>query len=80
MREDSSTYLDVKEAGPGDVGHRRANLLAGVDDVDPEGVHSISADVIAIYSRDEHLALVVVDEQAADHLVRSLIGGPVWAN
>lgn len=76
----SFTDLDVEEAGPRNVGHWRADLLAGVDDVDPKGVHGIPTDVVAVNSRDQHLALVVVDEQAANHLVRYLMVSPSRCN
>ena len=39
-----------------------------MDDVDPEGVDGVAADVIPIDSGDQDLPLVVVDEQATDHL------------
>ena len=38
--------LDVEEGGAGDVGHGRADLLAGVDHVHPERVHRVATDVI----------------------------------
>ena len=38
-----------------------------MDDVDAEGVDGVSSDVIPVDAGDEHLALVVVDEQSADH-------------
>ncbi len=36
--------FDVEERGSGEIGHRGANLLASVDDVDAEGVHGVSTD------------------------------------
>ena len=42
-------------------------LLPGVDHIDPEGVHGIPPDVIPVDPGDEHLALVVVAEEPADH-------------
>ena len=48
-------------------GAMETDLLAGVDDVDAEGVDGVAADVVAVHARDEHLALVVVDKEAADH-------------
>lgn len=57
----------MKEARPGDVGDGRANLLAGVNHVHAECVDSIASDIIAIHSRDENLAFVVVHEQTTDH-------------
>lgn len=38
-----------------------------MDDVDPECVHCVPADVVPVDARDEHLALVVVAEEAPDH-------------
>ena len=59
--------LDVEEGGARDVGDGGADLLPRVDHVDAEGVDSVAADVVAVDARDEHLALVVVDEETADH-------------
>lgn len=63
-----STHLDVEEAGAGDVGDRGANLLPRMDHIDPEGVHSVPSDVVPVHSRDEHLALVIVHKQSANHV------------
>lgn len=57
----------MEEAGPSNVGDRRAHLLPGMDDIDPEGIDSIAADVVTVHTGDEHLTLVVVDEQAPQH-------------
>ena len=59
--------LDVEEGGARDVGDGGTDLLPRVDHVDAEGVDGVAADVVAVHARDEHLALVVVDEEAADH-------------
>jgi len=53
---------DVEERRARNVGDRRPDLLAGVYDVHAERVHGVAADVVAIHSRYEHLALVVVHE------------------
>jgi len=58
---------DVEERRARNVGDRRADLLAGVYDVHAERVHGVSADVVAVHSRYQHLTLVVVHEQTADH-------------
>lgn len=69
----------MKEAGPRNIRHRRPDLLARVNNVDTERVDRISADVVAVHARNQHLALVVVYEEAADHdggcgsLVRGLM-------
>ncbi len=60
--------LDVEEGSPGDVGDRGPNLLPGVDNVDPEGVNGIPADVITVHPGDENLPLVVVDKESSYHL------------
>ena len=36
------SYLDVHEAGAGDVCHGRPDLLPGVDHIHTEGVHRIT--------------------------------------
>ena len=58
----------MEEGGPGDVGDRGPDLLPGVDNVDPEGVDGVPADVIAVHPRDENLSLVVVDKESSYHL------------
>lgn len=63
-----STYLNMEEAGPGDVGHRRSDLLPRVDNIDPKGIHRIPSDVIPIHTGDQYLSLVIVHKQSADHL------------
>jgi hypothetical protein len=57
----------VKERGSCDVGDWRPDLLPGVNDIHSKGIDGIAADVVAVDSRDEDLALVVVDEQASNH-------------
>jgi len=57
----------VEEGGPSDVGDRGPDLLPGVDDVDPEGVDGIPADVITVHPRDENLSFVVVDKESSYH-------------
>ena len=57
----------MEEGGPRDVGDGGAHLLPRVNHVHPEGVDGVAADVVAVHARDEHLALVVVNEEAADH-------------
>ena len=70
--------LDVKERGARNVGHRRPDLLSGMNDVHPERIDRISADVIPVHPTDQHFSLVVVDEQTADHFrldKTTLLGG-----
>lgn len=62
--------LDVKERGARDVGHRRPDLLPGMDDVHSKRIDRVPADVIAIHPTYQHFSLVVVDEQATDHFAR----------
>lgn len=57
----------MKETGARNVCHRRSHLLSCVDHVDAESIDRIPADVIAVDPRDQHLALVIVHEQTADH-------------
>ena len=38
-----------------------------MDNIDSESVNSISANVVPVHPGDEHLPLVVVAEEAADH-------------
>lgn len=59
--------LDVEKRGPRDVSHGAPHLLPGMDHVHSEGIDSIAANVVAVDPRDEDLALVVVDEEAANH-------------
>lgn len=58
---------DVEERGARNVRDGRADLLARVYHVHTERVHGVAADVVAVHSRYEHLALVVVHEESADH-------------
>ena len=57
----------MKEGCPGDVGYRGSHLAPSMDNVHPEGVHSVAPNVVPVDSGDEDLPLVVVAEQAADH-------------
>lgn len=58
---------DVEERRARDVGDGRADLLARVYHVHAERVHRVAADIVAVHARYQHLALVVVHEQTADH-------------
>lgn len=62
----------MEETGPRNVGDRRPDLLPGMDHIDPEGVHSIPPDIIPIDPRDEHLPLVIVHKQTANHVALCL--------
>lgn len=57
----------MEERGASYVCDWRPNLLPGMDDVDSKSVNCISANVIPIDSRNQHLTLVVVDEQPSNH-------------
>ena len=57
----------VKEAGPGNVCDRGAHTLSCVDYIDAKSVARVFADIIAVNSRYEHFALVVVQKQTANH-------------
>lgn len=65
-----NTDLYVKKGSPCNICDRRADLLASMDHVDSKRVHRIPSDVIPVDSRDEHLALVVVHEEAAYHFLQ----------
>jgi len=54
--------LNMEETGASDVGDGAANLLPGVDNIDPKGIHCIPPDVISVDPGDEHLPLVIIDE------------------
>ena len=62
-----TNYLDMKEGCSGDIGHRRPDLLPSMNYVDPEGINSISANVIPVHTRYEDLSFMVVDEKATNH-------------
>lgn len=65
------SYLDVKEAGAGNVGDGRAHLLPGMDHVHPKRVHSIPANVVPVDPGYQHLPLVIVHKQSPNHVARS---------
>ena len=52
----------MEERGPGNVGDRAPDLLSCMNDVDPKGVDGVTANVIPVNSRDQDLALMVVDK------------------
>ena len=58
----------MKEGCPGDVGNWGPDLLASMNHIDPKGVYGVAANVIPVDPGDQHLPLVVVAEQAADHV------------
>ena len=43
------------------------HLLTSMDNIDSESINCIPADVVPVHPGDEHLPLVVVAEEAADH-------------
>ena len=45
-----------------------------MDDIDSESVNGIPADIVPVHPRDEHLPLVVVAEQPADHDDQAEVG------
>ena len=47
-----------------------------MDDVDSEGIDSIAANIVSEDAGDEDLALVVVAEQAADHVGAGVVPSP----
>jgi hypothetical protein len=57
----------VEEGSPCDVGDGRPDLLPGVDDVDPEGIDSVTPNVISVHPTYQHLTLVVVHKQTTNH-------------
>lgn len=58
----------MEETGASNVSDWRADLLASMDHIHSECVHSISPDVISVYSGYEYLSLMVVDKQPSQHL------------
>jgi hypothetical protein len=58
----------VEKAGPGNVGHRGPNLLAGMDHIDPKCVDGVAADIVTVDSRYQDLAFVVVHKEPTNHL------------
>ena len=42
-------------------------LLPSMNNVDAERVNRVSAHIVAINARDEYLAFMIIDEEAADH-------------
>lgn len=59
----------MKEAGPSDICDGRPDLLPCVDHIHTECIDCISADVIAVHTRYQHFALVIVHKQSANHRV-----------
>jgi hypothetical protein len=57
----------VEKARSGDVYDWESDLVTGMNDIDSKGIHSIATDVITIYTRNQHLALVIVHENTTDH-------------
>ena len=49
------------------IQHFSLHLLTSMDNIDSESVDCIPADIIPVHPGDEHLPLVVVAEEAADH-------------
>ena len=44
------------------------HLLTSMDNIDSEGVNCVPADVVPVHPGDQHLPLVVVAEETADHV------------
>ena len=38
-----------------------------MDNIDPKSIHGVPPDVVPVHPGDQHLPLVVVAEEAADH-------------
>ena len=57
----------MEKGSSGNIGHRRPDLLPGMNDVDPKCINSISANVITVHTRYENLSFVVVNEKASNH-------------
>lgn len=57
----------MKETRPCDVSNGRSYLLTSMNYINAECIDGISSNIIAIYSRDQDLTLMIVDEQAANH-------------
>ena len=55
----------LKQSCPSDIS---LHLLTSMDDIDSEGVNCVPADVVPVHPGDQHLPLVVVAEEAADHV------------
>lgn len=57
----------MKKARSGDVCDRRPHLLPRMNDVNSKCIDGVPSDVVAVDSRDEHLAFVIIHEQSANH-------------
>ena len=62
------TYLDVKEGSSSDIRDGRAHLLPRMDNIHSERIHGIAPYIVTVHPRDQDFALVVVHEQAPNHL------------
>lgn len=58
----------MEERSASDVSDRAADLLSGMNHIHTKCVHCIPANVIPIDTGDQDLALVIIHEQAPNHL------------
>lgn len=61
------TYFDMKEAGACDIRYWRTNLLPCMNDIYAKRIDCISANVVSIHARYQHLTFVIVHKEAANH-------------
>lgn len=65
----------MEEARPGDVRHRRSDLLASMNNVHTESIDSISSNIVSIDTGDQHFSLMIVHKQSTNHFRRFLTSG-----
>lgn len=65
----------MEEARPGDVRHRRSDLLAGMNDIHTEGIDRVSSNIVTIHSGDQHFPFMIVHKQTTNHFRRFLTPG-----
>lgn len=59
----------MKEAGASNIGNWRPNLLPSMDDVNTKSVDRVPPNVIPVDARYQHLPLVIVHKQSANHFL-----------
>lgn len=62
-----ATYFNMKEAGTCNIRDWRSNLLPRMNNIYAKRIDRITADIISIHARYQHLTFVVVHKQAPNH-------------